>query len=62
MTTGIVSVFISYILLISILRPLYLDTFSVIFFFWGGGGYSIYFRWNCYVNEDASSFFLVLDR
>ena len=39
MTTGIVSVFISYILLISILRPLYLVTFSVNFFFFGGVQY-----------------------
>ena len=56
MTTGIVSVSISHMLLISTSRSLYLDNFSV-----NVGKLQYYFRWNCYVNEQASSFFLLLD-
>ena len=56
-TTGIVSVFISYILLNSISRPLDMDTFSVNF---GEVQYLFQMEY-CYVNEQASSFFLVLD-
>ena len=53
-TTDIISVSISHILMTSISKSLYLDN-SLCEFYWG-----VTFRWNCYVNEHAPSFFLAL--